>query len=30
MVKPELLRAGAFDTVRALAQEAVEIVGRSR
>ena len=30
MVKPELLRAGAFDRVMALAEEATEIVGRSR
>jgi 2-dehydro-3-deoxyphosphogluconate aldolase/(4S)-4-hydroxy-2-oxoglutarate aldolase len=30
MVKPELLRAGEFDTVRSLAEEATAIVGRSR
>jgi 2-dehydro-3-deoxyphosphogluconate aldolase/(4S)-4-hydroxy-2-oxoglutarate aldolase len=30
MVKPEMLRAGEFDRVRSLAEEATAIVGRSR
>ena len=30
MVKPELLRAGDFEAVRAMAEEATSLVGRSR